>query len=102
MIYFDSLALDHENDQIKHQLHELFFKWNSTRRDGGVEFAEETEEKQNCIKDEALEREERLKRAQLKRDTAIHDFQARGGFTQVLQDIFNPTDLKSLELDSVF
>lgn len=32
----------------------------------------------------------------------MQEFQDRGGFTRVLNDIFNPTDLKSLELDSVF
>lgn len=38
----------------------------------------------------------------MKRDNAIQDFQDNGGFSKVLQDIFNPTDIKSLELDSVF
>lgn len=32
----------------------------------------------------------------------MQDFSDRGGFSKVLNDIFNPTDLKSLELDSVF
>lgn len=32
----------------------------------------------------------------------MQEFQDRGGFSRVLNDIFNPTDLKSLELDSVF
>ena len=32
----------------------------------------------------------------------MQDFKDRGGFSTVLNDIFNPTDLKRLELDSVF
>lgn len=32
----------------------------------------------------------------------MHEFQEKGGFSSVLQAIFNPTDFKSLELDSVF
>jgi len=32
----------------------------------------------------------------------MQEFQDRGGFTRVLNDIFNPADIKALELDSVF
>ena len=45
---------------------------------------------------------EKEKRAQLKRDNAMQDFLDKGGFSKVLNDIFNPTDIKSLELDSVY
>ena len=30
------------------------------------------------------------------------EFEERGGFSQVLKDIFNPSDLSAMELDSVF
>ena len=30
------------------------------------------------------------------------DFEDKGGFEQVLKDIFNPSDLAAMELDSVF
>jgi RNAse (barnase) inhibitor barstar len=30
------------------------------------------------------------------------EFQDQGGFTRVLNDIFNPTTLKGMELDSVY
>ena len=30
------------------------------------------------------------------------EFEERGGFSQVLKDIFNPSDLAAMELDSVF
>ena len=32
----------------------------------------------------------------------MQEFQDKGGFSRVLNDIFNPTNLKSMELDSVF
>lgn len=32
----------------------------------------------------------------------MQEFQDRGGFSRVLNDIFNPPDLKSMEIDSVF
>lgn len=94
LIYFDSLMLDSENDEIKTKLYELFFSWRGAR--------DLDEEGEVVVKDEKQEKGERLKRAQLKRDNAIQDFQDNGGFSRVLQDIFNPTDIKSLELDSVF
>ena len=30
------------------------------------------------------------------------EFKERGGFSQVLKDIFNPSDMAAMELDSVF
>ena len=27
LIYFDTLVLDNQNDEVKHKLFELFFKW---------------------------------------------------------------------------
>lgn len=38
----------------------------------------------------------------LKRDQDLLEFEERGGFTQVLNDIFKPLDRASMELDSVF
>ena len=35
-------------------------------------------------------------------DQELQDFDDRGGFAQVLKDIFNPTDQASMELDSVY
>lgn len=99
LIYFDALILQNENDAIKRQLYDLFFNWRQ-----GVD-AEEKDPEQptnQLIKDELQEKQERLKRIQLKKDQARQEFQDRGGFTRVLNDIFNPTDMKSLELDSVY
>jgi len=99
LIYFDTLILENENDAIKRQLYDLFFNWRQ-----GVD-AEEKDPEQptnQVIKDELQERQERLKRIQLKKDQARQEFQDRGGFNRVLNDIFNPTDMKSLELDSVY
>jgi hypothetical protein len=38
----------------------------------------------------------------LRLSTELLEFQERGGFPQVLKDIFNPTDQASMELDSVY
>jgi hypothetical protein len=38
----------------------------------------------------------------LRLDQELQDFDDRGGFAQVLKDIFNPTDQASMELDSVY
>jgi hypothetical protein len=39
---------------------------------------------------------------QLKLDLELIEFEERGGFAKVLNDIFNPSDVNSMELDSVF
>jgi hypothetical protein len=41
-------------------------------------------------------------RAQIRLDQELFEFEERGGFPQVLKDIFNPTDQSSMELDSVY
>ena len=49
-----------------------------------------------------MDEAERKKRLQLKFDQEIYEFEERGGFAQVLKDIFNPNDKHSAELDSVY
>ena len=46
--------------------------------------------------------EERKKREEFERDQALIEFEERGGFAQVLKDIFNPSDMAAMELDSVY
>ena len=46
--------------------------------------------------------EERKKREEFERDQALLEFEERGGFAQVLKDIFNPSDMAAMELDSVY
>jgi len=46
--------------------------------------------------------DEKKKRLQLKLDLELIEFEEMGGFARVLREIFNPTDLNSLELDSVY
>lgn len=48
------------------------------------------------------EKEERRKREELERENALNDFEQRGGFSRVLSDIFNPSDMAAMELDSVY
>ena len=49
-----------------------------------------------------MSKEEKKKLQQLKLDQELFEFEERGGFVQVLKDIFNPTDQSSMELDSVY
>lgn len=53
------------------------------------------------IKKQEEELEEK-KRRQLKQDGDLLEFEDRGGFAQVLKEIFSPTDQSSMELDSVY
>jgi len=46
--------------------------------------------------------EDRKKREEFEREQALHEFEERGGFAQVLKDIFNPSDMAAMELDSVY
>ena len=48
------------------------------------------------------EKEDRRKREEFERDLALHEFEDKGGFSQVLKDIFNPSDMAAMELDSVY
>ena len=41
-------------------------------------------------------------RLKLMKEKEMMEFEERGGFSQVLKDIFNPSDLSAMELDSVF
>ena len=49
-----------------------------------------------------MDEEEKKKRLQLKLDLELIEFEEMGGFARVLREIFNPTDLNSMELDSVY
>jgi len=46
--------------------------------------------------------EEKRKRLQLKLDQELIEFEERGGFAQVLKDIFNPQTESAAQLDSVY
>lgn len=38
----------------------------------------------------------------MERENALQSFEEKGGFSQVLKDIFNPSDIAAMELDSVY
>ena len=59
-----------------------------------------TEEQKQAKAD--AEKEKRRKDEEFERDQALHEFEERGGFSQVLKDIFNPSDMAAMELDSVY
>ena len=107
---------------MQKELYEWFFKW-----DGRLEKDENTKQ-YNWVKDEKWkgddsddenqneeekteeeiqkEKDKAAKdiadRLKLKKDQEMIAFEERGGFSQVLKDIFNPSDLAAMELDSVF
>lgn len=86
----------------------MFFQWKAQGDKGKSVFDDDDEDQPNKMSKDMIaqkeeeERVERIKRAQLKRDQEMQEFQDKGGFSRVLNDIFNPVNLKSMELDSVF
>lgn len=103
--------------EVRNELYQLFFDWNKLdkdikagaqsktgqsgsttggsgeknndrQKDAGGENGESGAEGQT----QGLDAEERKKRQQLRMDQELQDFDDRGGFAQVLKDIFNPTD----------
>ena len=49
-----------------------------------------------------IENEEQARRLQqLKRDQELAEFEEKGGFARILNNLFNPSD-ESIELDSVY
>ena len=116
---YDSLA-------IKKSVYELYFDWNLKRQQkdeekkkvATIEGQEAVGEQNDANKDkkdvvsqddqegksqeEVDDKDERRQKQQLRLSTELLEFQERGGFPQVLKDIFNPTDQASMELDSVY
>ena len=56
----------------------------------------------DTVKTNKQEKEEERKRDRLNKEMAMNEFLDRGGFATVLNNIFNPPELASMELDSVF
>lgn len=87
------------------ELYQLFFSW--TREDEVHINEEQNNALENLTEDEiklkAKQKEEdRKKREEFERDQALIEFEEAGGFAQVLKDIFNPSDMAAMELDSVY
>ena len=121
LISFDCMSVN-DKDQLKRDLYEWFFRWDGklvkVENKNGVyewdnkdeqndkEQDEETEQEEKTSQDKEKEREkakkEAEKRLELMREKEMMEFEERGGFSQVLKDIFNPSDLAAMELDSVF
>jgi hypothetical protein len=84
-------------------LYNLFFAWTA---DGEVriddeDMIENLTEEEKWAKAEQ-EKEDKRKREEFERDQALIEFEEKGGFSQVLKDIFNPSDMAAMELDSVY
>ena len=112
-IDFDSMwQFDSEN--IRQKVYRLLFEWKEGKREGLEEKLEEglLKDKEHLGKEDGAsqkdeedadnDKNEKKKRQQLKLDQELFEFEERGGFAQVLKDIFNPSDQSSMELDSVF
>ena len=116
------MRLTEEGQDLKRELYDWFFKW-----DGKLE-RDETTKKYHWLKDEKCKgddsdennidaesktdeqiaeearkaQQDKDDRLKLKKEREMMDFEDKGGFEQVLKDIFNPSDLAAMELDSVF
>ena len=102
---FDSL--DMENSEVlQKKLYEFFFigpqdmKKNYSKEKTSKDADSEMKTARGMTLSEDLE--EKKKRMQLKMDLELIEFEERGGFAKVLRDIFNPNDVNSMELDSVY
>ena len=91
LISFD--CLDTQNaDGIKRKLYNFFFNWQKDLNDDMLTSHGNTDHLENESRMEKLndDYEEKKKRMQLKRDLELIEFEERGGFAQILRDIFNP------------
>ena len=87
------------------QLYSLFFAWKTeTDEKADVEAAlavDNMTEEQKFAKAEK-EKEEKRQNEEFAKQKALIEFEDKGGFSQVLKDIFNPSDMAAMELDSVY
>ena len=105
LIHQDSMQIDTavKNDcEMVQTLYNLFFSWDNADSAQGDEVADENLTDEQKEEKEKQEKEEKRKREELERENALQKFEEQGGFSQVLKDIFNPSDMAAMELDSVF
>jgi hypothetical protein len=105
MMAIDAIELSFGQEQaeeIKEQLYNLFFKWQFSKQDLEQHAQNDSEEERDKVRKEEEAKDERKKKAQLKHEQDLLDFEARGGFVRVLKDIFNPVDKDAMQLDPVF
>ena len=95
---------DQEDRDMKDKLYQLFFKWRQEsedmqdiNRDDSKLMTEEDK-----LEKDKVDLAEEKKLEKLAKEQALIEFKERGGFSQVLKDIFNPADMAAMELDSVF
>lgn len=98
---------DYDSKFIRNDIYNLFFDWKTgdqkreeQQLDEHQDNASTNEEQEHNAAEQDLA--EKKMRAQIKLDQELFEFEERGGFPQVLKDIFNPTDQSSMELDSVY
>lgn len=113
-INFDSMY-QYDSEELKKKIYDLLFDWrefHAKGKDLPQDAKDDASQDRPDVKDEAqsaavdgdsdVDKEEKKKRQQLRLDQELFEFEERGGFAQVLKDIFNPSDPSSMELDSVF
>ena len=102
---------EYDSKMIRKDIYNLFFDWNienthQKKLEENLSLEEHVKEdgSQNDDGQHNAEHDlaEKKMRAQIRLDQELFEFEERGGFPQVLKDIFNPTDQSSMELDSVY
>ena len=102
---------EYDSKMIRKDIYNLFFDWNienthQKKLEENLSLEEHVKEdgSQNDDGEHNAEHDlaEKKMRAQIRLDQELFEFEERGGFPQVLKDIFNPTYQSSMELDSVY
>ena len=124
LIHRDSMDVDPAGERdclLMQWLYEYFFDWQQHPRlalggdrvavnprvpldrepEGAAEAAPASEQQSEGQTAED-EKRDRRKREEFEREQDLLLFAERGGFSRVLKDIFNPSDMAAMELDSVY
>lgn len=108
LINFSTLE-QFDSEEMRNDLYKLFFEWSKdmkpVKADKEPAKQSDSEENQKEKADAAAaqeDKDEKKKRLMVRLDQELIEFEERGGFAQVLKDIFNPVDQSSMELDSVY
>ena len=101
-MYFDWSLKKQQEDKKKSDGEAQGGEQNDNSKDKNKEVIDLNDDQEGTSQNEIDDKDERRQKQQLRLSTELLEFQERGGFPQVLKDIFNPTDQASMELDSVY
>ena len=120
LLNFEETMWKYDSETLGHALYELFFDWREAQPEKSKQKilsqhaqGAGADSKDNAAGDKddgagsqqndpEAEKNEKKKMAMFKMSQEMQEFLDNGGFPKVLNDIFNPTDQASMELDSVF